>query len=98
MTVYVDPLMPHGFRLRGKPMDTCHMFSDQIDLAELHELAGKIGMRRAWLHRSSILHYDLISWKRLEAVRAGAVEVDSHEAVRLWRLIRGLMNEAFYNK
>ncbi|UDY80490.1 hypothetical protein [Shigella phage CT01] len=43
MTVYVDVLMNHGWKLRGHPTKNCHMFTDG-DIEELHEMAEAIGM------------------------------------------------------
>jgi hypothetical protein len=46
VSVYVDPLMDHGWILRGNPVMSCHLFTDQVDLTELHQLASMIGCRR----------------------------------------------------
>lgn len=45
MAVYVDPLMAHGWILRGRAVRSCHMFTDG-DEEELHSLAIRIGMKR----------------------------------------------------
>lgn len=83
MTILVDTLIrwPSG---GGKLW--CHMASDQrgdAGLAELHVMADKIGMRRAWFQdRSHLPHYDLQPPKRALAVQAGAVEVEPQELVK----------------
>lgn len=83
MTVYVDTLMDHGWVLRGYRVKSCHMFTDQVDLTELHDMAARIGMKRSWFQPSppaSSPHYDLTSRRRTAAVAAGAVEVDRYQA------------------
>ncbi len=88
MTVYVDPLFGWGWKLRGHTVDSCHLFSDQVDLAELHDLARQIGMRRAWFQDGSTPHYDLTPSRRAQAVALGAVEVDHRQAVSIWKARR----------
>jgi hypothetical protein len=86
MTVYVDPLASWGWRLRGRVVQSCHMFTDDMDLVELHRLASMIGMRREWFQDSrSAPHYDLTPRRRAEAIRMGAVEVDRATAAGIWR-------------
>lgn len=95
MTVYVDTMfmpanVPNGGRqVRGV---WCHLFSDSLDPAELHEMAEKIGMRRSWFqHRPQRPwhdHYDVTKSKRALAVAAGAVEVDCDEMVAINRVKR----------
>lgn len=88
MAVYVDPLLAHGWVLRGRRTRSCHMFTDAADLAELHAMAERIGMRRSWFQDKSVKHYDLTPSRRAAAVAAGAVEVDIHRAVAIWRAQR----------
>jgi hypothetical protein len=84
--IYVDPLGEFGWNLRGRATRNCHMFTDSLNLRELHEFAAKLGMRRSWFQNSpKCPHYDLTPQRRLEAVRLGAVEVTRREAVGLWR-------------
>lgn len=63
------------------------MFCDG-DLDELHEMAGKIGLKRAWFqNEGSIPHYDLIPSKRFLAVRYGAIQKTTAELrplIRWW--------------
>jgi hypothetical protein len=93
MTVYVDPLCGWGWRLRGHLVDSCHMFSDQVDLAELHDLARRIGMRRRWFQDGSTPHYDLTPSRRAQAVARGAVEVEHRQAVAIWKARREKLGE-----
>jgi hypothetical protein len=78
MTVFVDWLMDHGWRLGPN----CHMTTDQEDLTELHDMAEKIGMKRSWFQPAppaSVPHYDLVASKRARAVKLGAVEITTRE-------------------
>lgn len=75
MTVYIDELVRYGNR------HWCHMATDG-GLMELHELAGRIGLKRAWFQVCSCVpHYDLVPSKRQLAIRYGAVEVSMKELV-----------------
>ncbi|END4825127.1 DUF4031 domain-containing protein [Shigella sonnei] len=87
MTVYVDVLMNHGWKLRGHPTKNCHMFTDG-DIEELHEMAETIGMKRSWFQDKRIKHYDLHARRRQKAVELGAVEVSRREAVKIWRTLK----------
>jgi len=88
MTVYVDPLMSHGWVLHGRSVKNCHMFTDGT-LEELHAIAERIGMMRSAFQASaSTPHYDLTPERRAAAIGAGAVEVDRRQAVRIWRALR----------
>lgn len=94
MAVYVDPL----FTMESKNAQAffvgtrtghrwCHMFADTVE--ELHAMADKIGMKRAWFQdHKSVQHYDLVPTKRAAAIRAGAVEVDRKQAVAIWKALR----------
>lgn len=66
MTVYVDDAR---IEWRGKPW--CHMLSDE-SFDELHALAKKIGLKRAWFQGD---HYDVTESMRLKAIAAGAVGI-----------------------
>lgn len=88
MSVYVDPLMDHGWVLRGHPTLSCHMFTDEVCLATLHAIAKKIGMKRSWFQAESTPHYDLTPARREAAVLAGAINVGRREAVAIWRARR----------
>ena len=83
MTVFVDNAFTSA---RGNVW--CHMASDDADLAELHQMAKAIGLRRDWLHDGSIPHYDLTPSKRLMAIKLGAVPIDTTDMVRLMQAYR----------
>lgn len=99
MAIYVDHLESWGWQLRGRTVKSCHLFTDELDLAALHRMAADIGMKRAWFQDKPIApHYDLVASRRAHAIELGAVEVDRHQAVAIWRLRRqalaALANEA----
>ncbi|MGW1158708.1 DUF4031 domain-containing protein [Streptomyces sp. NPDC002513] len=74
MTVYIDPpTWPGHGRLWS------HLISD-VSYDELHRFAELLDVPRRAFDRD---HYDLASHRYRDAVRAGAVEVDSREVVRL---------------
>lgn len=84
MTVYVDPLMNHGWLMRGRTVPNCHLFADTLE--ELHAFALRIGMKIEWFqHHSRLPHYDLTSDRRAWAVRMGAKEVSRRELVLFMR-------------
>ncbi|KAF1702868.1 DUF4031 domain-containing protein [Pseudoxanthomonas kaohsiungensis] len=86
MTVYVDEMRSWGWEMHGRKVASCHMFSDSVDLAELHAMAERIGLKRAWFqNKGRAPHYDLVESKRRMAVFCGAQEVDAHQAVEIWR-------------
>jgi len=78
MTIYVDPLQDYG-----KKGIWCHMATDG-ELSELHQFAEKISLRRRWFqNHCRVAHYDLTPGKRLQAVKAGAVQVTATELFKL---------------
>ncbi|WP_293195808.1 DUF4031 domain-containing protein [Ottowia sp.] len=85
--MYVDPLQDFGWVLRGRRVQNCHLFTDSLDLAELHAVAAAIGMRLSWFQSASRVapHYDLTASRRALAIAAGAREVSRREAAAIWR-------------
>jgi hypothetical protein len=91
MTIYVDDLIAYGQQAKagaeryfGGGKQSCHMTCDG-NLEELHRFAEFIGLRRSWFQRGSVPHYDLTPNKRAAAVRAGARETTTIEAIKEWR-------------
>lgn len=92
MAIYTDPLASFGWRLAGRTTRSCHLFTDELDLTNLHVLAERIGMRREWLHdQPRAPHYDLIPERREAAIAAGAISVTRREAVAIWRARRAAL-------
>lgn len=81
MSVYVD-----GERNQFGRMVMCHMWGDT--LPELHAMAARIGMDRAWFQPLSFPHYDVSLSRREKAVASGAVEVGRREGVAIRKAIR----------
>ena len=83
--VFVDTLMHHGFKVRGKPVKSCHLFADKE--LELHRFVELIGLRRSWYHgppRGRWPHYDIVSRFRALAIELGAVPLDRYQAVNFF--------------
>lgn len=73
MSVYVDALERRGEREGFRWHTSCRMYADT--LAELHAMADRIGMWRAWFQDDAgDPHYELVPARRAMAVEAGAVE------------------------
>jgi hypothetical protein len=74
MAVYLDDarIPAQVGRIRGV---WSHLTADTD--AELHELAGQLGLRRSWFQvsatRPEANHYDVVEAKRADALRLGAV-------------------------
>ncbi len=91
MTVFVDKIFEYPLsyvkkeaRKFGKKW--CHMITDG-KLKELHDMAERIGLRKAFFqsskHGSSSPHYDLIPSKRTLAIRYGAIEISERKLVSI---------------
>lgn len=83
--ILVDSILKYGTEMtRGLPSSRwCHMVSDTSE-EELHAFAARIGLQRAWAQlrpRASAAHYDLMPWRRVLALKLGAVEVSRRELV-----------------
>ena len=87
-TVYVDPLFKamsperQARRLGSRNCHRwCHMWSD--DVASLHAMALKIGLKREWFQdRRDFPHYDLTPGRRLLALARGAVEMSLRDWIQ----------------
>lgn len=89
MTIYVDSLEEWGWKMYGRTIPSCHMFTDSLDIEELHVFAEKIGLRRSWFQPHRIApHYDLTPSRRAAAVKLGAVQVNRRTAVEIWKTRR----------
>jgi hypothetical protein len=60
----------------------CHLFSDDGNIEELHQMALKIGLNKSYFQNHAFLpHYDLIPSKRELALKKGAIEKESTSTV-----------------
>lgn len=92
MAIYVDALVDWGWKMRGRLVASCHMFTDSADIEELHAFAARLGMKREWFQPHAIApHYDLVKSRRDLAVQLGAQEVDRKRASGIWRARRALV-------
>jgi hypothetical protein len=58
----------------------CHMIADT--LAELHEMADRIGVKRKWFQEGKALpHYDICQSKRALALKYGSLIIDRKQLV-----------------
>ena len=79
--IYVDAIQ-HYPQCRLPYKDWCHMATDG-DLSELHTMAARLGLRRAWFQdKPGHPHYDLTPAKRAQAIKFGAQAVSTHELLR----------------
>jgi len=90
MPVYVDPNFEWPKSKKWPYGSVSHMYADTDE--ELHALAAKIGLKRAWCSDvtqpdSTLLHYDLSPPKRKQAIAAGAIPQD-HEHKIPYRIRR----------
>lgn len=69
MPVYVD-----NMRASYGRMKMCHMVADSM--AELLDMADKIGVDRKWFQPGSHPHFDICLSKRTKAICHGAKQVD----------------------
>ena len=77
MPVYVDQAR---YPFKGYIM--CHMTADT--LAELHDMAGRIQMKRQWFQippKASYPHYDIPRARRALAIHYGAIEVNDRTSL-----------------
>lgn len=84
MTVYVDQLMDNLWKMRGRNVKNCHMFSD-TSTNELVDFAVKIGLKKQWIQESRIgwIHFDLVESRRKKAIDKGAIAISNHETGRM---------------
>lgn len=87
-TIYVDEIRTYEHtQLPYK--DWCHMAVDG-DIEHLHAFAHKLGLKREWFQdKPKAPHYDLVPSKRAEAIKLGAVPVESGILLeRCWPAMR----------
>lgn len=62
-------------------------------LEELHDFAGRLGLRRRWFQDVRLPHYDLDRTLHLAALDAGAILVPSRRIVVVARSLRALQRD-----
>lgn len=70
-------------------MVMCHLLADTE--AELHAMADAIGLRKRWLQREPVPHFDICKAKRALAIQHGAREVTLHQLGQIVRRLKGQM-------
>lgn len=88
--IYVDWLMNYGWKMYGKSVESCHMFSDTNNVDELKEFAVKMGLKLSWLQKSrdGLFHFDLVKSKRKIAIESGAEEISKEKFLEVHRNLR----------
>ncbi len=89
MTVYVDDMRAKVKMRDGRTFVFCHMVADSE--AELHAMAARIGVQRAWYQypvKSRYPHYDITLSKRALAISLGAIEISARQAPAISRRCR----------
>jgi len=82
--VYVDELRGCLPNDHWHHEQSCHLVADAE--SELCLFAEKIGLRLEWFQRNPRLpHFDLTANMRRKAVKAGAIEIDRRQLVKMMR-------------
>ena len=78
MSVYVSRLKyyKNAPKICGRQVKWSHMTADTVE--ELHKFADLIGLKRSWFQDHKILHYDITTSKRKEAIHHGAILVNEN--------------------
>lgn len=91
MSVYVDKLYNHGWRLYGRPVLSCHLFADGLE--ELIKFGATLGLSQKDIHigNGNFIHFDLVKSKRDKAIEFGAIYLRGRELInKLNQLKRGV--------
>jgi hypothetical protein len=84
MTVYVDDFRIHA-KVGSYTAYWSHLFTDSVDIEELHAFAVSIGLRRCWFQdKHSRAHYDVTDKYRTRAIAAGAKPVHWRDVHTVW--------------
>ncbi len=62
-------------------MKMCHLIG--TDEKELIEFGRKIGLKKEWLQRKTLLHFDICLSKRILAIKNGAKKIGFREVADL---------------
>lgn len=92
MAVYVD-----SEAIKWRNREWCHLVADS--LAELHDFATKLGLKRRWFQEKSYYpHYDVTMSIRSKALCSGAVSVDRTTLIACCKKIRNEHIQLLSNK
>jgi len=80
VSVYVDEVRRWPTRIRCFRNGSAHLTADTLE--ELHAMAERIGLRRAWFQGRRVPHYDLTPTRREAALAEGAVFVPAKEQAK----------------
>lgn len=86
--VFIDELRVWGNWRYGR---SCHLLPEthtSAAMTELHEFASRLGMKQAWFQNVRWPHYDLTAGKRVEALKLGAVKIETKFYIKSLKLGR----------
>lgn len=101
--ILVDELFTPPHSPNWRYPKAAHMMTDDhtaAGLDELHAMAARIGLKRAWFqhHNPAFPHYDLTASKRAQALKAGAEAVSAADMIKRCRRDRGEKPMSSYDK
>lgn len=68
------------------------MFTNE-NIEVLHDFANKLGLKREWFQQgSSIYHYDLTESKRIEAIKLGAIEINTRDMLKKYKTYKNFID------
>jgi len=79
----------YGLKRKGKTVKTSHLVSDTSE-DELHEFAGKMGLKPEYFSEKSFPHYDITYIEHMKVCMHGAQKTNYRELVKT---IRGRMED-----
>jgi len=84
MAIYVDEMVNNLWKIRGRIVKNCHMWSDKSS-EELLDFAEKIGLKKKWIQtsRRGLVHFDLMERIREKAIQNGAIPLMNREAYEM---------------
>lgn len=87
--IYVDPAAFHGLKIRGKPVRSCRMVSDE-GRDDLLRMAIRLGLPAYWMRRDPVEHFDLTERRRSQAVRYGALPVSLRQFKEIVDMVKAM--------
>jgi len=89
MSVYVDKLYNHGWRLYNRSVLSCHLFADSVE--ELIKFGATIGLKKSWIHHGNhnFIHFDIVESKRIKAIDLGAIYLQGRHWLKKHKQLTG---------